>query len=173
MTIFKFLSLCILSVGLQTAYAAQQEEAPQTEDAQDMERIEVQGSRPKLFYLSEYRRFQSDFINQFNELVDDSEMEVICNMESQTGSRMKKRNCQPRFINTIVSRETQRELSMGRSFEEASNVGEHQAVQEEILKEYKVFQKLTAKLLNKHPELADTYVKMEDAKAKYDSFSKK
>jgi Skp family chaperone for outer membrane proteins len=170
MKIFKTLICCSLALSAQFAFAQDNTEDTSIEVPQEMERIQVKGKKPKLFYLSEYRRHQTDFVNMFNQLVDDSEMEVICEMESATGSRMKKRTCQPRFMKTIVAEETQRDLSRGSSFQEAANAAQRENVQKELIEEYKKFQKLTAQLLNKHSDLANSYVKMDEALTKYEEY---
>jgi hypothetical protein len=140
---------------------------------ENVERIEVEGNRPKLYYKGEYRKHQKEFITMFNQLVDNSEMEVICDTEAQTGSRVRKQNCQPRFIKTIMAQETQRELSQGRSLTQAANVGERNKVKRKILTEYKKFKKLTEQLLNENPELANHYQNMESALTKLEEFDKK
>ena len=170
MNIYKLMVCSALTFGLPMATAQENSEQSVADVPQQMERIEVKGRKPKLFYLSEYRRHQSDFVDLFNNLVDDSDMEVICELETNTGSRLKKRTCQPRFMKTIVAEETQRELSRGSNFQEAANVAQRESVQKELIEEYKKFQKLTAQLLNKHPDLANSYLKMDEALTKYEEY---
>ena len=172
MNILKVIGLGAFSLFLHAANAQESDQQPAVNAEREMERIEVRGRKPRLFYLSEYRKHQTDFVNMFNELVDDSEMEVICELDSSTGSRIRKRTCQPRFMKTIVGEETQRELSRGSSFQEAGNVDQRQETQKRLIQEYKVFQKLTAELLNKHSDLASSYVKMDEALAKYEEYNK-
>lgn len=168
---FKLFSLSVLVFFVCIGNAISEDNVDKKE-VQDIERVEVLGERPKRFYLSEYRRIQMDYVNHFNDLVDDRDMEVVCSIEKSTMSRVKKRNCQPRFMKTIVSKETQRELSMGSEFLDIGNLSERPVVQQAMLKEYVKFLELTTKLLNENPELANKYSDVEGALAKVKNFGK-
>jgi hypothetical protein len=179
---YKFISFLFLTLFIGASYAQENKsegEPTDTKPKKNIERIEVTGKKPRRFFLNEFQKHQREFVASFNELVDDSEMEVVCDLESHTRTRIKKRNCQPRFMKTLTARETQRDISRAggniqeaASLQQASNVEDRRDFQKKLLKEYKKFQKLTAEVLNKNPELAATYIKMEDALAKYQEFDK-
>jgi hypothetical protein len=176
---FRILTLTSIAFGILFTVAASSVNAQAENDSENteaapknLERIEVQGQRPRMFYLSEYRKRQREFVDMFNDLVDDKDMQVVCSLESETGSRIKKRNCQPRFIDTITYEETQRELSLSGNILDAANIQERPELQKRLIREYRNFQKLTAELLNEHGELANIYVDMNDALEKYENFRK-
>ncbi|MFC3122648.1 hypothetical protein [Agaribacter flavus] len=132
------------------------------------ERVEVIGKKPKQFYLKEYKRLQRNFIASYNDLVSDREMQIVCEMEARTGSRVKNQKCQPRFVSSIMAEETSRLLAMGRSHAQASNLGESTVVKKRVLEKFNEFQKLNSKLMQKHPDLAETYNSMTKALSKYE-----
>ncbi|MBT1450409.1 hypothetical protein KJ365_05900 [Glaciecola sp. XM2] len=172
MTIFKALSISVLALTtlISAPHASEGQEAQPTK--KEVERIEVQGSRPKGYYLSEFRKNQTDFVRMFNDLVNDSEMEVVCESRAQTGSRVKKRVCEPRFISTLTFRETQRELAFSGDLSQAALIQQNPQLQKALIEEFAEFQKITAALLNEHAELAEKYTKMNQALSKVESFSK-
>ena len=178
---YQFIGTLVFTLFVHASFAqeANEESTTEVEVKQNIERIQVTGRKPRRFFLKEYEKHQKAFFESFNELVEDRDMQVVCEATNYTRTRIKKRNCQPRFIETIKSEETQREISRNgggerdiAGLQRAANVIERPEVQQRIIKEFKNFQKLTAKLLNKHPELASTYTEMQDALAKYENYNK-
>ena len=172
MSAIKLCSSIALILLLQNTSVSAEESEKEGEQKKEVERIEVVGSKPKRFYLNEYRDHQKEFFKNFNDLVDDRDMEVVCEAEQQTGTRIRKNSCQPRFIKTLIFEETQRELSFSGDFNQAALINDSPELKRAILKEYKRFNKLTEKLLNENPELAETFVKMNTALEKYNNFDK-
>ena len=164
---------------VQTSGAQESKEKSNKQSEKYVERIEVVGQKPRRLLLNEYKRHQRDFISSFNDLVDDKQMQVVCKLEQYRKlSRVRKKNCQPRFIKTILSKATQRDFNRDITFLD-TNVSNDLVVQSErpqaqkvLIEEYIRFQKLTVDILNKNPELAATYIKMEDTLAQYQNYKK-
>jgi hypothetical protein len=151
----------------------------------NIERVEVLGQKPLRFYLKEYRLQETAFYDMFNDLIDDSEMQIHCTRVKQFSSNMKKRVCSPRFVSNIERDLTQRGLNMrGASFGgllgtgrwDSINYGatraanfEHSEVAALVIdKKAKLADKLNA-LLETNPELYEQYVKLQQAKQNYDN----
>jgi hypothetical protein len=180
MSVSNVISFAVAAFFLIAPYAYAQESNDGSKSKKAVERVEVRGKKSRVYFYNQYTNYQEEFADSFNQFVDDRQMEVVCTVEKFSRSRIRKKNCKPRFITTIIARETQLEVARAiggnigdpLTLQRIANVTERPVVRVKTLKEYKKFQKLTVKLLNEHPELAATYIKMEDAFSQYKNFGK-
>ena len=182
---YKSLFLLVSTLFIQPLHASENGDGSKqrqlvNESNKSLERIDVYGEKPVHSFLKEFKKHQKDFVASFNKLVEDKEMRVVCDYEAPTPSRIRRINCLPRFIQTHTTKETQWEISRAggditdpATLQRTSHISDRRDIQKKLLAEYKAFQKLTVDLLNENPELAATYIKMEDALEKYQKYNKK
>jgi hypothetical protein len=167
---------------VQMSYASEHVKRKKEQSVEKVERVEVVGRKTKHLLFTEFKRFRSDYVNTFNDLVDERELRVVCKFHSYTGTHIRKENCVPKFFNTIRHRETQRAFFLSRLngfgtaesaiYPSISGIADNSVVRVELLEEYERFEKVTVELLNANPELAQKWVEMEEALLRYRNHGK-
>ena len=84
----------ILSLSSAAVFASEQtaaDNAKQTQQqaGENIERIDVTGSVPLLFYKDEMKKAELDFYDAFNALNDNKKYAITCRLEQRQLSRMK------------------------------------------------------------------------------------
>ena len=141
---------------------------------QPVERVEVLGQRPTKFYLDLYREREKDFLAHFNQLVEDKDMLVKCKMRNDTGSRVRTRKCEPRYVTRIQGEEKQQAIA---SFGYTNKPTFSPAVQANVNGPYvdslikgksEHLAVDMAQLVNENPELKERFLLLKSAKEEYE-----
>lgn len=147
--------LCSLFIS-STAFAAQEKD--------DVETIEVVGKKPLQYFfkMKEEKRFE--FMQAFNQLVEDKDMHFECRRERETGSHLKKEVCRNAFDWRIRQEAVSNELISGNmsTAQSAASMGnvEQREKQKELLATINT-------LLETHPEFSNTFDDFQAANRAY------
>lgn len=75
--------------------------SPDPRPPEDMEEVQILASRLKIDELrAEIVKTEDEFYDQFNKLIEDPEMRVICRVEPRIGSHINHRVCEAQFVAT-------------------------------------------------------------------------
>lgn len=74
---------------------------------EDIEVIDVLGSKPLSYYRDQMKIAESSFYDMYNGLVDKEEFKIKCRNEKATGSHIRRKVCYPQYVLSEMSRLTQ------------------------------------------------------------------
>lgn len=139
----------------------------QTEDQQDMERIEVRGKfdPSRAYFQRQIETTELSFFERFNELADERKFKMNCRNEKTTGTRIKRKVCYPQYALDRMNEETQKARRTGAPFPTM------EFIQRLTKKEQEESYAYTEKVIKENPDLAKLFVAMvkaQQALKKYD-----
>jgi hypothetical protein len=112
--ILRKFNLMFILFTIPLAYAsAQQAYQNEKSASEDIERVEVLGSKPlsSLLKLRHEKRFA--FMHKFNDLIDDEDLHFVCKKQVATGSHIRKEVCKNQFEWRIIREIVDEEVSKG------------------------------------------------------------
>jgi hypothetical protein len=135
------------------------------ESSGDVERIEVVGRKPLRFFKNQLWQAEKAYIKQFNALVD-SEFQIHCVKDAIRGtSRIKRRRCAPRYETNLKRKNAFTALDL-------FDVERTPQYVKDVAKKAEESREVTAKLLEKNPQLRETFLKMNAAREALDKRKK-
>jgi hypothetical protein len=149
------------------SYASAQATSPKEikESSSDVERIEVVGRKPLRFFRSQLLKAERAYIKQFNALVD-NDFQIHCIRKTiRASSRIMRRSCAPRYETNLKYRN---------AFSALEIVGVERTPQyiRGVSEKAEEHQAMTAELLEKYPQLKETFIKMNAAREALDKRKK-
>lgn len=139
---------------------------------EEIERIEVTGDLSLYYFGQQARKSELDFYKTFNDLNDRKEFAIRCRGQAPTGSRIKKRFCQPQYKLDAMAHETQQALQkgVGSSFSDLQGVALPTYKKIDVLTRDKQNESLIylEELVEKHPELKQKLLTMVEKQALFE-----
>jgi len=133
------------SAGLYGAEIQQEDEA----NDPDIERIQVVGERPRIYFRREMIKAEDNFYDLYNQLTPNDDFKVRCEKVFRAGSHIKNRVCKPNFTKTI------RANMYAGSLAEMTSTAYNQEVDFRIKKMQEEHYKSMEKTVNNNPKLKE------------------
>lgn len=121
------------------------------------EEVVVIGTKSSKQILVEFRKVEKDMYALYNSLNEDRRFDVLCENRAETGTRLKKQVCLPRYYYTAETKEAGATLN---NFA----VTEAEAIAQ---KDRKAFEEKVQQAIAKDPQLMDMLVKYEELRLEY------
>jgi len=131
------------SAGL---YGAEVQQEADTNDP-DIERIQVTGERPRIYFRREMIKAEDNFYDLYNKLTLNEDFKVRCEKVFRPGSHIKSRVCKPNFTKTV------RAAMHAESIAEMASTSYNQEVDFRIKKMQEKHYKAMEKTVNSNPQL--------------------
>ena len=113
----------------------------------DIERIQVTGERPRIYFRREMIKAEDNFYDLYNKLTLNEDFKVRCEKVFRAGSHIKNRVCKPNFTKTI------RANMQAESLAEMASTTYNQEVDFRIKKMQKKHYTAMEKTVNSNPQL--------------------
>lgn len=157
------------SVATQDSVARSKSSASSAkQESQEYERIQVTGQLPTSYYRTMLHKAEDNFFDMFNALSEKEEFQVTCERKANHGfTRLKKRVCEAKFVSMIDADDiesSQRLQSSRRSL--VTNKLSRTKKYKEMAKKQATYM---AKLINSNEKLRLEYLKLADAKQKFEN----
>ena len=157
----------VLSLSSAAVFASEQTAADtakltQQQAVENIERIDVTGSVPLLFYKDEMKKAELDFYDAFNALNDNKKYAITCRLEQRQLSRIKYRVCYPQYVLNKMAQETQDILSSGGAYPTLKQI--EFAVKDERAESMLYVEEL----VKKNPALLDKLIALNEKKSQYE-----
>jgi len=120
-------------------------------NAPDIERIQVIGQRPRLYFRRTMEKAEDNFYDMYNQLTTDNDFKVQCNKEFRSFSHIKHRVCKPNYTKTI------RDDMFAETFADMMSSSYYQEVKFRINRTQKKHLKSMKKTVNSNPQLQNYY----------------
>jgi len=130
----------------------QQEDAV---NAPDIERIEVIGQRPRLYFRRTMEKAEDNFYDMYNQLTTNNDFKVQCHKEFRSFSHIKNRVCKPNYTKTI------RDDMYADTFADMMSSSYYQEVKFRINRMQKKHLKAMETTVNNNPKLKELLIKVE------------
>jgi hypothetical protein len=163
----------VILIGLYSTGSLASYDSVQTEPLEEtnktphhVERVEVLGVKPLRFYRYQHLLTQKAYIKEFNALVGDNEYEIHCYKgRSGQATRILERVCAPRY---------EENLKGDFFFSGTGVLNPKRDVRyvKRVRAKYQEHLKITAKLLEKHPELKEAFLRMDAARVAFENKKK-
>lgn len=108
---FNFIVL-LFTIPLACA-SAQQAYHDEKSASEDIERVEVLGTKPLSALLTLRHKKRFAFMQEFNNLIDDEDLHFVCKKQVATGSHIRKEVCKNQFEWRIIQEIVDEEVSKG------------------------------------------------------------
>jgi len=137
-----------VSAGL---YGAEVQQEADTNDP-DIERIQVTGERPRIYFRREMIKAEDNFYDLYNKLTLNEDFKVRCEKVFRKGSHIKNRVCKPNFTKTI------RASMHAESIAEMASTSYNQEVKFRIKKMQEKHYRAMEKTVNNNPKLKELLI---------------
>ena len=137
----------------------------------DIEEIQVEGDKTRLYYLYRMREAELDFYDAFNEINDVEDYRIICRLEKRTGSNMKYRVCYPQYLLQRWANETQDAMggrNLGQLAQSAVRLPTLADIEFLVQRDKQKSLAHTEKLVKENPELMKKLVSLEEKRLQYE-----
>ncbi len=130
---------------------------------ENVETIEVTGTKPLLYYKRQVELAELDFYDLFNAIADEDKFKVKCRKEARAGSRIKTTVCYPQYVLTRMAQETQNALNSGLPYPNLDDI--------EFLveNEKQESMKYVEEVVSSNPKLLAKLIEMNEKQALYNS----
>ena len=133
---------------------------------ESIERVEVLGQQPVKYYLDIYRARKKDFLAEFNQLVNDGDMQVKCRVQRlSSSSRFREKRCSPIFLQRIKSEETQKAMALiNNRMAIVTNINANPAVKQRVDEKLEELAVVMSALIDSNSALKEKFTRLEQAK---------
>lgn len=147
----------------ETSPSEMREQMQKEMQQENVETIEVVGTKPLLFYKRQVELAELDFYDLFNAIADEDKFKVKCRKEARAGSRIKTTVCYPQYVLSRMAQETQDAISSGLPYPKLDDI------EFLVQREKEESMKYVEEIVTQNPKLLAKLIEMNEKQALYQS----